>query len=68
MRLALVNVGGGPPGRRANVHPRLSDIVALVHAVQAKTVIAAYCDRSQLANLAEALAPARVTMDEPIGL
>ena len=50
------------------MHPRLSDIVALVHAVQAKTVIPAFCDRSELAALAAALAPARVTMDGPIGL
>jgi Cft2 family RNA processing exonuclease len=51
---------------RWNVHPRLSDIVALVRAVQAKTVIPAFCDRSQLASLADALAPARVTMDGPV--
>jgi Cft2 family RNA processing exonuclease len=54
--------------KRWNVHPRLSDIVALVHEVQAKTVIPAFCDRSQLAALGAALAPARVTMDGPIGL
>ena len=49
---------------RWNVHPRLSDTVALVRATQAKTVIPAFCDRSQLAALAAAFAPARVTMDE----
>jgi Cft2 family RNA processing exonuclease len=51
---------------RWNVHPRLSDAVALARAVQAQTVIPAFCDRSQLAPLAAALAPARVTMDGPI--
>lgn len=53
---------------RWNVHPRLSDTVALVRTVQAKTVIPAFCDRSQLAGLAAALAPARVTMDGPVAL
>ena len=53
---------------RWNVHPLLSDTVALVRAVQAKTVIPAFCDRSQLAGLADALAPARVTMDGPVQL
>ena len=51
---------------RWNVHPRLSDTVALVQSVQAKTVIPAFCDRAQLAALAAALAPARVTMDGPV--
>jgi len=51
---------------RWNVHPRLSDAVALARAVQARTVIPAFCDRAQLAPLAAALAPARVTMDGPI--
>ncbi len=51
---------------RWNVHPLLSDTVALVRAVQAKTVIPAFCDRTQLGALAAALAPARVTMDGPI--
>jgi Cft2 family RNA processing exonuclease len=48
---------------RWNVHPRLSDIVALVQTVQARTVIPAFCDRTQLAAFSAALAPARVTMD-----
>ena len=48
---------------RWNVHPRLSDTVALVRSVQAQTVIPAFCDRAQLAALGGALAPARVTMD-----
>jgi Cft2 family RNA processing exonuclease len=51
---------------RWNVHPRLSDTVALVRAVRAKTAIPAFCDRAQLAALAAALAPARVTMDEVV--
>ena len=53
---------------RWNVHPRLSDTVALVRAVRPRTVIPAFCDRSQLAPLAAALAPATVTMDGPIAL
>jgi Cft2 family RNA processing exonuclease len=48
---------------RWNVHPLLSDTVALVTAVQAKTVIPAFCNHSELTALAAALAPARVTMD-----
>jgi Cft2 family RNA processing exonuclease len=48
---------------RWNVHPRISDVAALVHAVKPKTLIPAFCDRSHLAGLAQALAPARVTMD-----
>lgn len=53
---------------RWNVHPRLSDVVALAQAVKPKTIIAAFCDRAQLFGLAEALAPARVTMDGPVVL
>jgi Cft2 family RNA processing exonuclease len=53
---------------RWNVHPRLSDTVALVRAVQAQTVIPAFCDRSQLAALAAAFAPAHVTMDGPVAI
>jgi Cft2 family RNA processing exonuclease len=49
---------------RWNVHPLLSDTVALVSATQAKTVIPAFCDRAKLPALAAALAPARVTMDD----
>ena len=51
---------------RWNVHPRLSDTVALVRNVKAETVIPAFCDRSQLGPLAAALAPARVTVDEVV--
>jgi Cft2 family RNA processing exonuclease len=53
---------------RWNVHPRLPDTVALVRAVQAKTVIPAFCDRSQLAALTGAFAPAHVTMDGPVAI
>lgn len=53
---------------RWNVHPRLSDIVALTQAVKLQTVIPAFCDRSQLPGLAAALAPARVTMDAAVVL
>jgi Cft2 family RNA processing exonuclease len=49
---------------RWNVHPLLSDTVALVRATKAKTVIPAFCDHTQLAALGAALKPARVTMDE----
>jgi Cft2 family RNA processing exonuclease len=51
---------------RWNVHPLLSDTVALVRSIQAKTVIPAFCDRTQLPALGAALAPARVTMDEVV--
>ena len=53
---------------RWNVHPRISDVVALAQAVKPKTIIPAFCDRSHLAGLAQALAPARVTMDGPVEL
>ena len=53
---------------RWNVHPRLSDVVALAKAVKPKTIIPAFCDRSQLAGLSGALGPARVTMDGPVAL
>jgi Cft2 family RNA processing exonuclease len=53
---------------RWNVHPRLADTVALVKSVKARTVIPAFCDRAQLPALADALSPARVTMDGPIEL
>jgi Cft2 family RNA processing exonuclease len=48
---------------RWNVHPRLTDTVALTRTVRARTVIPAFCDRARLAALSAALAPARVTMD-----
>jgi Cft2 family RNA processing exonuclease len=48
---------------RWNVHPRLSDTFALARSVRARTIIPAFCDRTQLAALTDALAPASVTMD-----
>ena len=48
---------------RWNVHPRLSDTLALARTVRARTIIPAFCDRTQLTALAGVLAPARVTMD-----
>lgn len=53
---------------RWNVHPRLSDTVALVRATQAETVIPAFCDNAKLPVLTAALAPARVTMDKFVTL
>jgi hypothetical protein len=53
---------------RWNVHPRLSDVIALLQSVQPQTVIPAFCDRAQLPLLAEKLAPARVTMERTIQL
>jgi len=51
---------------RWNVHPRLSDTLTLARTVRARTIIPAFCDRTQLAVLAGALAPARVTMDAAV--
>jgi Cft2 family RNA processing exonuclease len=59
---------GRAQSMRWNVHPLLSDTAALVRAVQAKTVIPAFCDREKLGALAAALAPARVTMDGPVAI
>jgi Cft2 family RNA processing exonuclease len=53
---------------RWNVHPRLADTVELAKSVKAKTVIPAFCDRAQLPALADALAPAHVTMDGLIAI
>lgn len=53
---------------RWNVHPRLSDFVALVRAIKPQTVVPAFCDHAQLPLLAEKLAPVRTTMDEMIEL
>ncbi|HYA07041.1 MAG TPA: MBL fold metallo-hydrolase [Xanthobacteraceae bacterium] len=63
----LVNSGRAQT-MRWNVHPRLSDTVALIRAIGTKTVIPAFCDREKLPALAAALAPARVTMDEVIAI
>jgi hypothetical protein len=40
----------------------------LARDLQPKTVIPAFCDRAQLAPLAAAFAPARVTMDNEIAV
>jgi Cft2 family RNA processing exonuclease len=53
---------------RWNVHPRLSDVVALVRAIKPQTVIPAFCDRAQLPLLTEKLAPARATMEQVVAL
>jgi Cft2 family RNA processing exonuclease len=53
---------------RWNVHPRLSDVVTLMQSVKPRTVIPAFCDRTQLALLTEKFAPARVTMEPTIPL
>jgi Cft2 family RNA processing exonuclease len=53
---------------RWNVHPRRTDIITTVRTIGAKTVIPAFCDRSQLDALKAALEPASVTMDGPITL
>jgi Cft2 family RNA processing exonuclease len=53
---------------RWNVHPRLSDIVALVQAIKPQTIIPAFCDRAQLPLLAEKLTPAHATMEQTVEL
>src|SRR6202030_168031 len=53
---------------RWNVHPRLSDTVALVQATQEEAVIPAFGNRSRLTPLAAAFAPARVTMDGDVAI
>ena len=57
---------GRAAAMRWNVHPRLADTIALVRGVKARTVIPAFVDRAQLAALAAAFAPARVTMDREV--
>jgi Cft2 family RNA processing exonuclease len=53
---------------RWNVHPRLSDVLALMQSVKPQVVIPAFCDRAQLALLRDKLAPARVTMEQTVEL
>jgi Cft2 family RNA processing exonuclease len=79
---AIVFTGYIPPGTPAdrlvksgraqflrwNVHPRLSDNVALVRSTGAAVVIPAFCDSKFLPALQTALAPANVTMDQVIVL
>jgi hypothetical protein len=50
------------------VHPRLSDVMTLIQSVKPQTVIPAFCDRAQLALLAEKFVPARVTMEHVVEL
>jgi Cft2 family RNA processing exonuclease len=57
---------GRAQAMRWNVHPLLSDTIALVRAIKAQTVIPAFCDRAQLPALAAALTPVRVTMDREV--
>jgi Cft2 family RNA processing exonuclease len=54
---------GRAEAMRWNVHPRLSDTITLIRAIEAKTVVPAFCDRAKLPALAAALAPAHVTID-----
>jgi Cft2 family RNA processing exonuclease len=79
---AIVFTGYIPPGTPAdrlvksgrgkflrwNVHPRLSDNIALLRATGAAVAIPAFCDRKFLPALQAALAPATVTMDQVIVL
>ena len=53
---------------RWNVHPPLSDNVKLMRSVSATSVIPAFCARRYFGALSAAFAPAKVTMDLPIGL
>jgi Cft2 family RNA processing exonuclease len=79
---AIVFTGYIPPGTPAdrlvksgrakflrwNVHPRLSDNIALVRSTGVAIVIPAFCDRKVLPALQAALKPANVTMDVRISL
>ena len=53
---------------RWNVHPRLSDNVALVRATGAHIVVPAFGERRHLAAWSQAFAPARVTVSSPVAL
>jgi len=79
---AIVFTGYIPPGSPAdrlvksgrakflrwNVHPRLTDTIALAQATGAATLIPAFCDRKFLPALQAALKPANVTMDKVLTL
>jgi Cft2 family RNA processing exonuclease len=79
---AIIFTGYVPPGSPAdrlvksgraqflrwNVHPRLSDTIALVRATGAATVIPAFCDSKFLPALQATFKPATVTMDAVIEL
>lgn len=53
---------------RWNVHPRLTDNIALVRAVGPKIVIPTFCDPKFFPVLSQALAPATVVTDLPVTL
>lgn len=53
---------------RWNVHPRLSDNTALLRAVQARTVVPAFCEREHFAALSRAFAPAQLAIDTSLAL
>jgi len=79
---AIVFTGYIPPGTPAdrlvksgrakflrwNVHPRLSDNIALARATGVKLAIPAFCDRKFLPALQAAFKPADVTMDATVPL
>ena len=79
---AMVFTGYIPPGSPAdrlvksgrakflrwNVHPRLTDTIALAQATGAATLIPAFCDAKFLPALQAALKPANVTMDKVLTL
>ena len=53
---------------RWNVHPRLTDTIAMAQATGAATLIPAFCDSKFLPALQAALKPANVTMDKVLTL
>jgi glyoxylase-like metal-dependent hydrolase (beta-lactamase superfamily II) len=79
---AMVFTGYIPPGSPAdrlvksgrakflrwNVHPRLTDTIAMAQATGAATLIPAFCDGKFLPTLQAALKPANVTMDKVLTL
>jgi Cft2 family RNA processing exonuclease len=79
---AIVFTGYIPPGTPAerlvksgrasylrwNVHPRLSDNVALVRTTNARTIVPAFCEPKHFSMLSRAFAPAQLTIDAPLPL
>jgi glyoxylase-like metal-dependent hydrolase (beta-lactamase superfamily II) len=53
---------------RWNVHPRLTDNVALVRAVKARTVVPAFAEARHLEAWRAAFSPARVTLEREVTL
>jgi hypothetical protein len=53
---------------RWNVHPRLSENKELVSVVKPQVVVPAFCEHGEIATLAKAFAPARVSVASPIAL